>query len=88
MLHDDCVPRRMTRLFPGADAHDIDVIAIACALGGKIKMLLDFNPRFGGKAYDITWISEPQATEAAASGVDIDSRHYDLRLLGRRSIDV
>ena len=34
------------------------------------------------------WISEPQATEAAARGIDIDGRHYNLRLLGRRSIDV
>ena len=56
--------------------------------GGKNQDVIGLQLRFGGKAYDITWISEPQATEAAASGVDIDSRHYDLRLLGRRSIDV
>ena len=37
--------------------------------------------------YDITWLSE-EALEAATSGVDINDRHFELQLLGRRTIDV
>lgn len=88
MSRADFVPRRTTQLVPGTDSRDVDVISIARALGERNHEVKGLQPRFGGKAYDITWSDVIEATEAAASGVDIAGRHYDLRLLGRRSIDV
>ena len=82
------VPRRTTRLVPGDDHRDIDVIAIAQALGDKKYRVSGLQPRFGGKAYDITWNDETFAAAAAASGVSINGRHYELRLLGQRPLDV
>ena len=71
MPRDDFTPRRTTRLFPGEDSRDIDVIAIARALGERNQHVHGLQSRFGGKAYDITWTSEEEALEAASSGVDI-----------------
>ena len=88
MSRTDFVPRRMTQLVPGTDSRDVDVISIARALGERNHEVKGLQPRFGGKAYDITWSDEIEPTEAATSGVDIAGRHYDLRLLGCRSIDV
>ena len=81
------VPRRTTRLVTG-DEQSLDVISIARALGERNQHVLGLQPRFGGKAFDITWTNEVSAASAAASGVNINGHHYDLRLLGRRSIDV
>ena len=88
MPRDDFTPRHTTWLFPGEDSRDIDVITIARALGERNQHVHGLQPRFGGKAYDITWTSEEEALEAASSGVDILERHYELRLLGRRKTDV
>ena len=83
MPRDEFVPRRTTRLVPGDDSREVDVISIARALGEKNRQIVGLQPRFGGKAYDITWISEQEAFEAATRGVDINEHHFELRLLGR-----
>lgn len=87
MPRDEFVPRRTTRLVPGDDSREVDVISIARALGEKNRQIVGLQPRFGGKAYDITWISEQEAFEAATRGVDINEHHFELRLLGRTTDD-
>ena len=82
------VPRRTTRLIPGEDRDDIDVLVIARALTPDKKDILGIQARFGGKAYDVTWLSATAAARAASTGLDIGGRHFDLRLLGRRALDV
>ena len=82
------VPRRTTRLIPGEDRDEIDVLVIARALSADKKDILGIQARFGGKAYDVTWLSETAAVRAASSGLEVGDRHFDLRLLGRRSLDV
>ena len=82
------VPRRTTRLIPGDESGEIDVLVIARALTAHKKDILGIQARFGGKAFDVTWLSAESAARAATAGLEIGCRHFDLRLLGRRSLDV
>ena len=81
------IPRRTTRLLPGG-FENIDVIRIAKSLEHEKKNITGIQPRFGGKAFDITWKDEGSAVKAISSGIDIDGSHFDLRLLGFKSLDV
>ena len=64
------------------------MLVIARALTPDKKDILGIQARFGGKAFDVTWLNTTAAAWAASAGLDIGGRHYDLRLLGRRSLDV
>ena len=81
------VPRRTTRLIPGSESSGIDAISIAKAVVKK-DCLHGVQPRFGGKCYDVTWTSPEAASNAATSGLSLGGRHYELRLLGQKAIDV
>ena len=76
------------RLIPGEDCDAIDVLVITRALTAEKKDILGIQACFGGKAYDVTWLSETAAVRAASSGLDVGDRHFDVHLLGRRSLDV
>lgn len=82
------VPRRTMRLVPGEDDREIDVIAIAHALGEHAENVTGIQSRFGGKAYDITWNEDTDAISAASRAFNFNRQYFDLRLLGRKSIDV
>ena len=82
------VPRRTTRLIPGDERSEIDVLVIARALTVHKKDILGIQAWFGGKAFDETWLSTESAAQAATAGLEIGCRHFDLRLLGRKSLDV
>ena len=79
------VPRRTTHLIPGPESSGID--AIPKAVVDK-ECLHGVQPRFGGKCYDLTWTCPEAASNAATSGLSLGGRHFELRLLGQKSIDV
>ena len=72
------VSRRTTRLIPGEDRDAIDVLVIARARTADKKDILGIQARFGGKAYDVTWLSETAAVRAASSGLEVGDRHFDV----------
>ena len=84
----DFVPRRTTRLLPGRFHGEIDVIGIAKAFGGCTEEIRGIQPRFGGKCFDITWNTEAAAAASAATGLDLLGNHFDLRLVGKKTLDV
>ena len=72
------VPRHTTQLFPGDERGEIDVLVIARALTVHKKDILGIQARFGGKAFDVTWLSAESAARAVTTGLEIGCRHFDL----------
>ena len=80
-------PRRTLQIEPCKE-DDLDALSISNAFGDKRHNIAGLQALISGKVYDITLHHEETAKSFAAIGLDIDSSHYELRLMSATTTHV